>query len=316
MVLVFLLLLLFLGCTPPAAPPAKQTPATPAFEASQHPEVKLSIVGPDGEQLSYSLEDLAKRKTATMLYEDHLYGGQREYVGLELSELLALCSAPDKVEVLKFHARDGFVSEVPRKTLAKGKFLLAFRDAEAAPATFLAASEIEFLNQEPKRLTKALESAPPEKREELEKERDHLNTLLTDLTGLKNQGPFYPIFTATESRWNPPFCVEKVTLAAAATDRSAALPKGLEETHPAMRGAKSFKKRCAVCHSINGVGGSVGPELNRPMSVTSYWDEGALRKLLHDPKSVRENSKMPAMRLKKPIVDDILAYLQWMDQHR
>ena len=60
----------------------------------------------------------------------------------------------------------------------------------------------------------------------------------------------------------------------------------------------------------------MGPELNRPLSVVEYWDREALRQLMKDPSQVRANSKMPAFHLKDDMIDEILAYLEWMAQEK
>lgn len=276
----------------------------------------LTVVGPEQTSREVSLTELASGKTSQRESQDSMYSQPRHYEGIDLERLLSLSPDSAEITILKFHCRDGFVSEVPLETLRKGEFLLAFRDLAVAPRTFLPAKENDYLQQEPDRLSKLAESSDGLEKEKLERERDHLATLRKDLNTLGDQGPFYPIFVSDTEKWNPPFCVNKITLASAPTDRTAALPKGLESDHPAQRGAESFEKKCAVCHSVNGVGGKVGPELNQPQSVTSYWKEDALRQLLRDPKLVRENSKMPPMHLKGPEIEAILAYLRWMDQHR
>jgi cytochrome c2 len=82
-------------------------------------------------------------------------------------------------------------------------------------------------------------------------------------------------------------------------------------------GAALFTARCSRCHSINLVGGTMGPELNVPRNVTEYWHEEALREFIADPSQVRAGSRMPASRdLTSRDVDLLLAYLRFMTAHK
>jgi cytochrome c2 len=308
--LLLLALILICGCEQ----------KTPQFDPSaQTAELVLQREG-DAQTIEIPFVKFASMKGIPSLsYQDSLYGEERRYLGLTLAQLQELGQADSEYGVLKFHCRDGFVSEVTTDVLEQGQFMLAFRDVDAAPDTFLRAEKMTYLKEKPAELTARLESSDlsPEEEAVLIEERDHLKTLARDMESLKNQGPFYPIFIPgddlpKEKRWNPPFAVNKVVFAKTETDRSKARPEGLSADHPAMRGSKHFEERCAVCHAINGIGGSVGPELNRPQSVTEYWEQAALRQLLKDPSKVRENSKMPPLHLKDPMIEEILAYLKWM----
>lgn len=300
----------------------KQEQAPPFDASSQSTELLLELEnGPLKSVAFQTFHALDSRPGLT--YEDHLFGQERRYEGLNLAHLRHLAEADDSYTVLKLHCRDGYVSEVETAILEQGQFVLAYRDVDAAPATFVPYEKMSFLQTEPERLKKLLESQDLKaaEREELKKELDHVKTMARDMKNLKNQGPFYPIFLPSESLdpekvWNPPFSVDKVVFAKSKTDRTAALPDGLAEEHPASRGAKLFKQRCATCHAVNGIGGQVGPELNRPMSVTEYWKSDALRQMMKDPTQVRQNSKMPTLRLKDEMIDDILAYLTWMAENK
>ena len=61
----------------------------------------------------------------------------------------------------------------------------------------------------------------------------------------------------------------------------------------------------------------MGPDLNVPMNPTEYFTESALKKLVRDPKSVRDWSAgvMPGFdsaRLSEAELDQIIAYLKHM----
>lgn len=299
----------------PSRVSASQTPSLIA----KHP---LSLQKIDGSIVEITPAELSVNSSQIQHF-DALFGADKTYLGVSLEKLLEWSGDSAKVRILKFHCRDGYVSEVPLATLQKGDFLLATSDPEAAPDSFLPFQRMTYLQSEPKRLQKRVETLPEDSddREKLNKKREQIETFAKDIKALKNQGPFYPIFKPSpelekSQQWFPPFCVEKVSFWSQPTDRSSASPKGLANEHPAMRGSVTFGKRCGMCHAINGIGGEVGPDLNQPQSVSRYWKEEALRQMLKDPNQVRRNSKMPAFHLKDETIDDILAYLRWMDEHR
>ena len=76
-----------------------------------------------------------------------------------------------------------------------------------------------------------------------------------------------------------------------------------------------FIKHCFKCHSINGVGGSMGPELNAPCSVMDYWNPGLLKRFIRNSRNVRAGSKMPSFEdLPDKDLDSILEYLRDLAQ--
>lgn len=84
----------------------------------------------------------------------------------------------------------------------------------------------------------------------------------------------------------------------------------------AKQGYLAFRQHCIKCHSINGDGGNVGPELNYPVSVTEYWKEEWLARFIADPQSIRANSKMipfyRGVKNREEVVSSIIAYLKAM----
>ncbi|MEZ4450514.1 MAG: c-type cytochrome [Nannocystaceae bacterium] len=98
---------------------------------------------------------------------------------------------------------------------------------------------------------------------------------------------------------------------------ASAYPEGAPEGGEVTRGFELFKGRCLACHSVNLQGGSVGPELNTPRSVTEYWEGATLRAFIRDPGSFRARSKMPpSPLLAAEDLDAILAYLTYMRGHK
>lgn len=82
-------------------------------------------------------------------------------------------------------------------------------------------------------------------------------------------------------------------------------------------GFSIFKKNCIKCHSINKVGGGVGPELNTPMNVTEYWKTEHLMTFIQNPNQYRYNSKMPTLpKLSSHDIKLIIEYLTHMSKNK
>lgn len=77
-----------------------------------------------------------------------------------------------------------------------------------------------------------------------------------------------------------------------------------------LMGFQLYEKNCLKCHSLNKIGGVMGPEFNYPRNILSYWDRENIWAFINNPKSFRYNSKMPAItHLKRSEFDQIMAYL-------
>jgi cytochrome c2 len=104
-------------------------------------------------------------------------------------------------------------------------------------------------------------------------------------------------------------------------DRFPRLAPGPNVSPAAQRGFLAWRMHCQKCHMLNGEGGEIGPELNRPMNVTEYWQPKPLRQWVLDPTSVRVPNRMPPLNPGLPnreaVVEDLIAYLTSMkDQKR
>ncbi len=82
-------------------------------------------------------------------------------------------------------------------------------------------------------------------------------------------------------------------------------------------GQQLFVTHCLKCHALNGVGGTFGPELNSPCSVTEYWNPRLLRRFITKASSVRSATKMPNFdSLPDKDIGLIVDYLHSMAGHK
>jgi mono/diheme cytochrome c family protein len=81
-------------------------------------------------------------------------------------------------------------------------------------------------------------------------------------------------------------------------------------------GFAAFRVHCSQCHTLNGEGGSIGPELNGAAPLVLVRDGEFLRAWIDEPARIRPGSRMPALNPALPerarTIDAILAYLRAM----
>ncbi|MEM9352429.1 MAG: TIGR03792 family protein [Planctomycetota bacterium] len=125
--------------------------------------------------------------------------------------------------------------------------------------------------------------------------------------------PYYVVWksrTGTPGKLPWPYAVVRLRLVEDAAFYQAAYPHDAPE---AVAGFDGFRKHCATCHAVNGVGGLLGGELNSPVSVTTYWNADHLRAFILNPSSYRADCRMPSMKhVPEAELDAILTYLTEM----
>lgn len=128
----------------------------------------------------------------------------------------------------------------------------------------------------------------------------------------KKIAPFYICYTDVKGddptyKW--PYNLVRISLTSASKETAALFPKHDDSV---VKGYGLFKTHCLTCHALNGVGGTLGPELNQPKSVTEYWKTEDLKAFIANPESYRNKVKMPKLGLKKKEIDEIVGYLSYM----
>lgn len=120
--------------------------------------------------------------------------------------------------------------------------------------------------------------------------------------------PYYLVWAGDEKSLTWPYGLSKIRVETFEQQYAAALPpKDLEE------GFKLFKTNCMKCHSINMVGGNLGPELNHPKNITEYWKKEDIKAFIRQPQAYRYNSKMPPQpQISEQQFNAIYAYLKGM----
>lgn len=128
--------------------------------------------------------------------------------------------------------------------------------------------------------------------------------------------PFYLVYSDVSSKdiaYKWPYNLTKIHFVTAIEYDTLLFPK---EDKKAEIGFNIFKKNCITCHSINKIGGKMGPELNYPKSVTEYWKNDQLKAFIKNPASFRNNVKMPTLNLKEKEIEEIITYLTYISNYK
>lgn len=116
-----------------------------------------------------------------------------------------------------------------------------------------------------------------------------------------------------EGDYGWPFQVSKLELVKLKERFAKILPP--ENANASVRqGFQHFRVHCLKCHTVNGQGGQVGPELNYPVNVTEFLSRAHLRRWIAQPSAIRWGTKMPPLEVPKrdAVIESILDYLDSM----
>jgi len=228
-----------------------------------------------------SLAQMQKRHPlASVEVDDPVYHRKQRYQGFWLRDLLKEMSYAGHLEsdvYVRFRCEDGYLPAMPLSRALKGDGLIAVRDLHAPPG-------------------KDWEPLPAD-------------------GGPSTPAPSYLVWVSPpggpeDYPW--PYQIVAIELTSAADALGSAAPEG-----SARRGYDLFVKHCLKCHAINGLGGTLGPELNSPYSVTEYWNPAFLSRFIANAASIRARTKMPDFRsLSAQDIQSIIEYLEYMGSHK
>ena len=124
--------------------------------------------------------------------------------------------------------------------------------------------------------------------------------------------PFYLIWTnhsEGDKGYTWPYGLKYLQFKTSDAAYKAAFPLDKEQ----IAGFELYKEKCIKCHSMNMIGGVMGPEMNVPKNITEYWEVGDIKAFVKNPYSYRYNSKMPPVAdLKEADLDKIIDYIAYM----
>jgi cytochrome c2 len=257
------------------------------LSCNQKKEQKVEAKSSSELEIKLDLLDLqAKNKlgkdTVVSIANDPVYHKAKKYKAVSASFLIKkeidLTKIDPKNTKIVFECKDGYKPEMPLELFLKANPYLAFQDIEAPKGT---------------------------KWEPIVKNGNEMNA-----------EPFYIVYTSVsekDTRYKWPYNLVKIYLEP--------LNKSTIELYPLKNrkletGYTLFKNQCLTCHSINGIGGTMGPELNYPKSVTEYWKENDLVDYIVNPASFRNKVKMPTLGITKQQSQEIVEYLKYMSENK
>jgi mono/diheme cytochrome c family protein len=223
---------------------------------------------------SFDLSELSGRLNARDLsLFDPEYGKQKHYLGFALGDVLRLGLGPDWAKDVQadvvFQALDGYRAVSPVSKVVEDGGFLVFRD-------------LDFEGWEPVGRMRA------------------------------NPAPFYLVWTGAEQTTQQgypwPWQVASIELARFDDRYPEVPPKGAAPGSAAFQGFELFKHRCVRCHSINGQGATIGPDLNAPMSILSYRSIHMVKELIRHPSRYRHTRMPDHSDLSEDDLDDLIAY--------
>lgn len=215
------------------------------------------------------------------LSKDPVYMKKKRYNAISLKEILETYSSAKKQNAAEtkvvFECEDGYKPEMSLEKLLTSKAYLAVSDVDAPKDT----------EWEP----------------------------LMDKGREIKMEPFYVVYEGVSGddisyKW--PYNLVKIHLAPLHENDAALVPK----SEAAMAGYELFKNRCQTCHSINKIGGKMGPELNFPKNVTEYWKTEDLKAFIQKPEAYRFEVKMPNLGIKPKEAEEIVKYLEYMSKNK
>lgn len=132
--------------------------------------------------------------------------------------------------------------------------------------------------------------------------------------------PFYVVWTKPAQRdthhypW--PYQLAAIEIADVAAQFPHTAPTGIATSAPAWHGYEIFRGECIACHSVNGEGGKVGPDLNVPQSIVEYRPIEQVKAYIRNPATFRYGAMPSHEHLTADDLDALVAYFQAMKDRK
>jgi mono/diheme cytochrome c family protein len=133
----------------------------------------------------------------------------------------------------------------------------------------------------------------------------------------KKMKPFYLVWQDVPKenhRYAFPYGLYALRLVPAGSEFKDVYPFDAPEV---VAGFQLFNQNCMKCHSVNKVGGVMGPEMNIPKNITEYWTDENIIAFAKNPQSFRYRSAMaPIAGVSDQEFKQILDYLKYIAKHK
>ena len=246
----------------------------------ESPSLKFLISGNVVDEIT--LDDMkSELKVHRIELFDHLHRKKKKYKGFTLKDVIQLGFGDEwknsDYTDIAFEALDGYVAVSSTSKLKE-------------PGGYIVFSDLDFKDRE----SISIKEATP--------------------------GPFYLVWTGmdqtTKNEYPWPWQLSSINLIKFEDQYSAVFPSGVSKNSSVYKGYEIFKGRCVRCHSMNGEGGMVGPDLNAPQSIVAYRNAYIVKEMIKNPSKYRYTQMPDHPDLSDKDLDNLISYFNYMNEIR
>jgi cytochrome c553 len=138
-----------------------------------------------------------------------------------------------------------------------------------------------------------------------------------ELVGKKmvDPGPYFLVWTGeiqtTINAYPWPWQVIQINLLRFEDQYPTVFPTGAKLNSSAYRGFSTFRNRCLHCHSMDRMGGKIGPDLNAPQSIVAYRSKYMIKEMIKHASKYRYTIMPDHSDLSDSDLDDLYNYFQF-----